>query len=44
MILMRTSMGENMRRRERRKLAVENNGYCLLVGLVLEALAVDEEY
>lgn len=37
-------MGENMRRRERRKLAVESNRYCLLVGLVLEALAVDEEY
>lgn len=37
-------MSENLRGRERRKLAVENNGYCLLVGLVLEALAIDQEY
>ncbi len=37
-------VGESMRGNERRKLAVENNGYCLLVGLVFEALAVDEDY
>jgi len=29
--------------RERRKLGVENNGYCLLIGLVFEALAIDED-
>lgn len=36
--------GESMHGRERKKLAVEKNGYCLLVALVLQALAVDEEY
>lgn len=36
--------GESMRGRERRKLSVEKNGYCLLVALFLQALAVDEEY
>lgn len=28
---------------ERRKLGVENNGYCLVIGLVFEALAIDED-
>lgn len=30
--------------RERRKLAVQNNGFCLLVALVLEAHAIDRNY
>lgn len=28
---------------ERRKLGVENNGFCLLIALVFEALAIDED-
>lgn len=34
----------SLKGRERRKLAVQHNGYCLLVGLVLEAHAIDENY
>lgn len=28
---------------ERRKLGVENNGYCLVIALVFEALAIDDD-
>ncbi|WP_158752878.1 hypothetical protein [Dyella sp. S184] len=36
--------GASMQGREGKKLAVRRNGFCLLVALVLHALAVDEEY
>lgn len=29
--------------RERRKMGVENNGLCLLIGVVFQALAIDED-